>query len=81
MDHVTPPEWSHRIAAGLPNARVVTVPLLGHFPAGLSHMECYDQILAEFCQLAPSLFQFRFASRRLRLPNRVEPPHGFGKQL
>jgi len=48
MDHVTPPEWAQRIAAALPDARVVTVPLLGHFPAGLSHMECYDEILAEF---------------------------------
>jgi pimeloyl-ACP methyl ester carboxylesterase len=48
MDHVTPPEWAEKIAAGLPNARVVMVPLLGHFPAGLSHMECYDEVIAEF---------------------------------
>jgi pimeloyl-ACP methyl ester carboxylesterase len=48
MDHVTPPEWSAKIASHLPNARVVTIPLLGHFPIGLSHPECYEAIIAAF---------------------------------
>ncbi|MGZ6143291.1 MAG: alpha/beta fold hydrolase, partial [Myxococcales bacterium] len=48
MDHVTPLHWAEQIAARLPNARVVTFPLLGHFPEGLSHIECYDRILADF---------------------------------
>jgi pimeloyl-ACP methyl ester carboxylesterase len=48
MDYVTPLEWAAQIAAQLPNARVVTIPLLGHFPDGLSNMECYDQLIARF---------------------------------
>jgi pimeloyl-ACP methyl ester carboxylesterase len=40
-----------QIAAHLPHARVVTVPLLSHFPAGLSHMECYDELLARFFEV------------------------------
>jgi pimeloyl-ACP methyl ester carboxylesterase len=48
MDYVTPPEWAAQIAAQMPNARVVTIPLLGHFPDGLSNMECYDDLIARF---------------------------------
>ncbi|HEY2027581.1 MAG TPA: alpha/beta fold hydrolase [Myxococcales bacterium] len=48
MDSVTPPRWAEEIARHLRHARVVTIPNLGHFPAGLSHMECYDQIIAQF---------------------------------
>jgi pimeloyl-ACP methyl ester carboxylesterase len=48
MDAITPPEWSAHIAAHLPNARVVTFPLLGHFPAGLSHFDCYDAVVSQF---------------------------------
>ena len=48
MDGITPPEWADEIAARLPNARVVHIPGLGHFPDGLQHMECYDQIVAAF---------------------------------
>ena len=48
MDHVTPPRWAHDVAARLPNARVVVVPNLGHFPDGLSNMECYDRVINAF---------------------------------
>jgi pimeloyl-ACP methyl ester carboxylesterase len=48
MDYVTPPEWAAQIAAQMPNARTVTIPLLGHFPDGLSNMECYDSLIARF---------------------------------
>jgi pimeloyl-ACP methyl ester carboxylesterase len=48
MDSVTPSRWAEEIARHLKRARVVTIPNLGHFPAGLSHMECYDQIVAQF---------------------------------
>ncbi|HUJ26063.1 MAG TPA: alpha/beta fold hydrolase [Myxococcales bacterium] len=48
MDSITPPEWSDAIAARMPHARVVRIAGLGHFPDGLSHMECYDQIIAAF---------------------------------
>jgi pimeloyl-ACP methyl ester carboxylesterase len=50
MDQITPPEWAEEIAAHLPASRVVTIPLLSHFPDGLSHMECYDELLAQFYQ-------------------------------
>jgi pimeloyl-ACP methyl ester carboxylesterase len=48
MDQITPPEWAEQIAAHLPASRVVRIPLLSHFPDGLSHMECYDAILVQF---------------------------------
>ncbi len=48
MDHVTPVQWAEAVAAHLPNARVVVIPKLGHFPDGLTHMECYEQMLADF---------------------------------
>jgi hypothetical protein len=57
MDQITPPEWAEQIAAHLPASRVVRIPLLSHFPDGLSHMECYDAILVQFYQAggAPGL--------------------------
>jgi pimeloyl-ACP methyl ester carboxylesterase len=48
MDHVTPPEQAREVAAQLPNARVAIVPGLGHFPDGLTHMECYDKVINDF---------------------------------
>lgn len=48
MDHVTPVQWARDVASGLVNARVVVVPHLGHFPDGLSHMECYDRVIYDF---------------------------------
>ncbi len=48
MDHVTPVRWAQDVAIGMPHARVVVVPDLGHFPDGLSNMECYDRIINDF---------------------------------
>jgi pimeloyl-ACP methyl ester carboxylesterase len=48
MDHVTPVQWAQDAASGLLNSRVVTIPDLGHFPDGLSNMECYDQVINAF---------------------------------
>jgi pimeloyl-ACP methyl ester carboxylesterase len=48
MDHVTPPAGAQAIAQHLPNARVVVVPELGHFPDGVAHMECYDALINRF---------------------------------
>ena len=48
MDHVTPPGSAERIAAHLPGAKIVRIPSLGHFPIGVAHMECYDQMIAQF---------------------------------
>ena len=48
MDAMTPVEWAQKVASHLPNSRVVVIPSLGHFPDGLTHMECYDKIVADF---------------------------------
>jgi pimeloyl-ACP methyl ester carboxylesterase len=48
MDHVTPVQWARDVASGLVNARVVVVPHLGHFPDGLSNMDCYDRVIYDF---------------------------------
>jgi pimeloyl-ACP methyl ester carboxylesterase len=48
MDHVTPVQWARDVASGLVNSRVVVVPNLGHFPADLTHMECYDRLIYDF---------------------------------
>lgn len=48
MDYVTPPGATVRARRNWPNSRVIRIPDLGHFPSGLDHMECLDQIIAAF---------------------------------
>jgi pimeloyl-ACP methyl ester carboxylesterase len=48
LDYVTPPGWTTEVVKQFSRGRVVSVPDLGHFPDGLSHMECLDNITAEF---------------------------------
>lgn len=48
LDYVTPPDATERARRNLPNSSVIRIPDLGHFPSGLDHMECMDQIIAEF---------------------------------
>jgi pimeloyl-ACP methyl ester carboxylesterase len=48
LDDVTPPDATARARRNFPNSRVIQIPDLGHFPSGLDHMECMDQIIAEF---------------------------------
>jgi len=48
MDPITPPSWGADAAAHLPNSRHVVVPHHAHFPAGLTHMECFDKIILDF---------------------------------
>ncbi|HEU5056958.1 MAG TPA: alpha/beta fold hydrolase, partial [Kofleriaceae bacterium] len=48
MDHVTPVRAAEEVAAHLPRSRVVVVPALGHFPEGLSGMECYERVIHGF---------------------------------
>jgi len=52
MDHATPLRHAREVAATLPHSRVVVVPNLGHFPEGLSHMDCYERIVEDFLQAA-----------------------------
>ena len=44
-DYVTPIAWAERVAANFSRGRLVTVPWLGHFPAGLSNMDCLESLL------------------------------------
>jgi pimeloyl-ACP methyl ester carboxylesterase len=48
MDYVTPKAWAEEVAEQFPRGRIVDIPDLGHFPDGLSHMECLDALLADF---------------------------------
>lgn len=52
MDGVTPPSWALAVAKHLPNSRYLVIGGLGHFPGGLSNMECYDRITLEFYERA-----------------------------
>jgi pimeloyl-ACP methyl ester carboxylesterase len=47
-DHVTPVAWARRVAAAFPRSRLVTIPALGHFPAGLTGMACLDSLILAF---------------------------------
>ena len=50
MDHVAPPEWSHRVCDQLPRCRLVSVPDLGHVPfdlAGWEGGDCFDRLALE----------------------------------
>ena len=44
-DYVTPVAWAERVAGRFARGRLVTVPGLGHFPAGLANMGCLDALL------------------------------------
>jgi pimeloyl-ACP methyl ester carboxylesterase len=48
LDAVTPPAWAKEVAGLLPRSRVLEIPGLGHFPDGLDHPECLDEVLASF---------------------------------
>ena len=48
LDYVTPPEATARARRSWPNSQVIRIPDLGHFPSGLDHMECMDQIIDAF---------------------------------
>jgi pimeloyl-ACP methyl ester carboxylesterase len=48
LDYVTPPGATARARRSWPNSQVIRIPDLGHFPSGLDHMECMDQIIAAF---------------------------------
>jgi pimeloyl-ACP methyl ester carboxylesterase len=48
MDYVAPPDATERARRTLPNSQVIRIPDMGHFPSGLDHMECMDEIMAAF---------------------------------
>jgi pimeloyl-ACP methyl ester carboxylesterase len=48
MDYVTPPSATERARRAFPNSRVVRIDHLGHFPSGLAHIECIDEMIAAF---------------------------------
>lgn len=47
-DYVTPVAWAEAVATRFPRSRIVTIPHLGHFPDGLSGMECIDTMVLAF---------------------------------
>jgi pimeloyl-ACP methyl ester carboxylesterase len=47
-DYVTPVAWANAVASRFPRSRVVAIPHLGHFPDGLSSMECIDTMILAF---------------------------------
>lgn len=47
-DYVTPVAWANAVASRFPRSRVVRIPFLGHFPDGLSGMECIDTMVLAF---------------------------------
>jgi pimeloyl-ACP methyl ester carboxylesterase len=48
MDCVTPVAWAQEVSSRLTNSLVLVVDHLGHFPEGLDHMECYEDVLEQF---------------------------------
>jgi pimeloyl-ACP methyl ester carboxylesterase len=47
-DYVTPVAWAESVASRFPRSRVMSIPHLGHFPDGLSGMECIDTMVLAF---------------------------------
>ncbi len=47
-DYVTPVAWANAVASRFPRSRVVAIAHLGHFPDGLSGMECLDTMILAF---------------------------------
>jgi pimeloyl-ACP methyl ester carboxylesterase len=74
MDAVTPPAGAQAIARHLKNARVVVVPELGHFPDGLAHMECYDELIVRFFETGDAAGLDRGCIRDMRPPPFDLPP-------
>ena len=68
MDHVTPPAGAQAIARHLKNARVVVIPELGHFPDGLAHMECYDDLVNRFFETGDAANLDRSCIRGMQPP-------------
>ena len=68
MDHVTPPAGAQAIARHLKNARVIVVPELGHFPDGLAHMECYDELVNRFFETGDATRLDRGCMRGMQPP-------------
>lgn len=68
MDHVTPPAGAQAIARHLKNARVVVIPELGHFPDGLAHMECYDDLVNRFFETGDAASLDRSCIRGMQPP-------------
>jgi pimeloyl-ACP methyl ester carboxylesterase len=47
-DATTPVFWARKVAAGLPNSRIVVIGPASHLPVGLTNIECLDRIADAF---------------------------------
>ena len=48
MDYVTPVAWAQEVSSHLTDSRVVVIDYLGHYPDGVAHMECLDDMIRAF---------------------------------
>jgi pimeloyl-ACP methyl ester carboxylesterase len=48
MDYVTPIAWAQEVSSRLSDSRVVVIDYLGHYPDGVTNMECYDTLIRAF---------------------------------
>lgn len=44
-DYATPVAWAEAVLSRFPRGRLVTIPHLGHFPDGLSGLDCIDTMM------------------------------------
>jgi len=48
MDYVAPVAWAQEVSSRLSDSRVVVIDYLGHFPAGVANMACFDALILDF---------------------------------
>ena len=74
-DATTPTAWAERVAAGLPNSRVLVFEHMAHLPVGLENVICVDRIMDAFFSKASA--QVLDASCRASMappPFAIAPP-------
>lgn len=77
LDIVTPPDATARARRTLPNSAVIRISDLGHFPSGLEHMECMDQIITAFFEAGTTEHLDTGCLRQMHAPpfyTATEPP-------
>lgn len=47
-DATTPTTWARRVAAGLPNSRILVFEYMAHLPVGLENIGCVDRVMDAF---------------------------------
>lgn len=68
IDPVTPNEWARKVAAHLPNATLVNIPLMAHTFDGLQNEACIDQLIIDFFRRKTSSAASIDCLQQLRAP-------------